>query len=53
MTPYLDLDKMISKEKLASYHKEFDRVKNSKFRQRLLLLRMHKNRVIQSTLIIL
>ncbi len=49
----LDLETIVPRKKMDCYPREFARIKSSNFLRRLMYLRMHFNRVIQSVFIIL
>ena len=49
----LILDQIVSTVKLKQYHEDFELVKASTFRQHIMFIRMHLNRIIQSFLILI
>lgn len=49
----MELEQVISKDKIQKYHKDFERLKSSKILQKFVFYRMHFNRTIQSALIVL
>jgi MoaA/NifB/PqqE/SkfB family radical SAM enzyme len=49
----MELNQIISKDKIQKYHKDFERTKSSKIIQFFVFYRMHFNRIIQNASIIL